>query len=75
MALDPNTDWKNESKGPDTEAKEGGEKVLHPDSMSYKDNEGVHHQIYLPPGTWMTAIEYFKADNFEELGKFPVWGK
>ena len=53
----------------------GCTKTREPDKMVYTDNEGVQRAIHMPLGTWQAAADHLSTNNFEELNKFPVWGK
>lgn len=43
--------------------------------MSYADDDGVTHQIYMPKGTARLAGALFTAKRFSDLAKFPAWGE
>ena len=46
-----------------------------PNRMDYTDAEWVEHSIHIPKGTIEAAVEHILAKNFEELAKYPAWGK
>ncbi|KAK2616973.1 hypothetical protein QQS21_000062 [Conoideocrella luteorostrata] len=48
---------------------------IHPNKMSYTDDSGVYHEIYLPIGQFHRAVELCAEGNWEELNNFPVWEK
>lgn len=50
-------------------------RVVEPNKMTYADPQGIRHEIYLPKGTFRTASAYYVDKNYEELAKFPVWGR
>ena len=50
-------------------------KLVEPNKMVYTDAEGVQHEIHMPAGTFKTASEHYVAQNYDELKKFPAWGK
>ncbi|KAK0610393.1 hypothetical protein B0T17DRAFT_620874 [Bombardia bombarda] len=42
--------------------------------MSFKDGNGVIHQIHIPAGRADEALTYFKSEEWNELvAKFPKW--
>lgn len=43
--------------------------------MSYADDDGVTHQIYMPKGTARLAGALLTAKRFSDLAKFPAWGE
>lgn len=49
--------------------------MTEPNMLQYQDNDGVVKQIHLPKGTFQAAVGHFKAGNYEELAKYPVWSK
>ncbi len=51
------------------------DKVVEPNKMVFTDAEGVQREIHMPAGTFQTASEHYSAKNYEELKKFPAWGK
>ena len=50
-------------------------KNVRPNKMVYFDAQGVRHEIHMPTGTWERATALFVAEDWDELAKFPVWGK
>lgn len=51
------------------------ELIVECNQLNYQDGEGVQRQIFIPKGTMSRATELLEAENWEELAKFPVWGK
>jgi hypothetical protein len=43
--------------------------------MSYVDAAGKTHEIHIPTGKAAEACEHFVNEDWEELAKFPKWGK
>lgn len=50
-------------------------KIAYPDVMSFKDEAGESHKIFLDLGTHEHAYKLFADGNFQELKKFPQYGK
>lgn len=70
---DPPVSNKNPVTGEDLP--EGYEAVFEPNHFVYGDNEGIRHSIHLPAGTYRKAMKYYEEENWNELAKFPVWGR
>ncbi|ATY61266.1 hypothetical protein A9K55_006523 [Cordyceps militaris] len=49
--------------------------VFEPNNFIYTDNNGIRHNIHLPGGTYKKAMKYYEEKNWNELAKFPAWGK
>ena len=43
--------------------------------VNYTDGTGKKCSIWMQKGTMEAACAYFKAENWEELAKYPVWGE
>ena len=41
-----------------------------PNNMTYTDDKGVEHSIYLPQGTMHAAYEHLVNERWDELAKF-----
>lgn len=41
--------------------------------MSYVDNNGHPHEIYVSPGRWNEAADLLDHEKWEELSKYPRW--
>jgi homoaconitase/3-isopropylmalate dehydratase large subunit len=59
---------------PNTQQEQVYDFIVEPNSMSYEDDQGIVHHIYMPKGTMKKATEFFLAKNWVELAKFPPWG-
>jgi hypothetical protein len=57
------------------EVTEDCEMVVEPNKMVYFDGDGVQKAIYMPKGTFQKAAQHFQAKNFDELAKYPAWGR
>ncbi len=51
------------------------QKGVEPNCMFYKDGKGVQRQIFLEQGSLDKASEHLEKCEWDELAKFPVWGK
>ncbi|KID74512.1 uncharacterized protein G6M90_00g111660 [Metarhizium brunneum] len=47
--------------------------VVEPNHYRFMDSNGARHDIYLPKGTFQSAVAYVMNGNLDELIKFPVW--
>lgn len=43
--------------------------------MVYIDGAGVERQIWMPKGTARTAFKYMRNQDWDALGKWPVWSE
>jgi len=58
-------------------AEEGYEYITSVDvnKMCYVDDDGRQHEIYLPTSRADEARQHFVNKRWDELAKFPAWGK
>ncbi|KAK4223823.1 hypothetical protein QBC38DRAFT_486869 [Podospora fimiseda] len=49
------------------------EVILKPNRMGFKNRKGKMIEIHIPTGTYERALELFRAENWEELEKFPAY--
>ncbi|KAK4239265.1 hypothetical protein C8A03DRAFT_32677 [Achaetomium macrosporum] len=56
--------WTEESDG-----------YVEPNMVLFTDTEGVQHTKYIPKGSYGTVVDLYGAGNFDELAKFPGYGK
>ena len=48
---------------------------VQPNSMTYTDDKGVEHNIYLPRGTALTAFDHLENERWDELAKFEPYSE
>lgn len=50
-------------------------KTVECNMMVYMDCVGIKHEIYMPKGTMQRAGKLLEEKNWDELAKYPKWGK
>ena len=50
-------------------------KAVECNMMVYMDSVGIKHEIYMPKGTMQRACKLLEEKNWDELAKYPKWGK
>lgn len=49
--------------------------VHHPNKMVYTNDEGERREIYMPTRDFYKAMAHIRKEEWDELAKFPRWGK
>lgn len=49
--------------------------VHHPSKMAHTNDEGERREIYMPTRDLYKAMAHIRKEEWDELAKFPRWGK